>query len=159
MDKILKKAIRFFRPVYWPIIKAYYLHLSPPTYGARIILTHKGEVLFVKNSYGLKYNFPGGGISKSEDPKDGIKREVKEELGLSLSDPKYITSLVPDIEYEYRKNTIYVFTAELAGKDVSISSLEIDEIKWFGVSNPPSMGHVAWQIFEIYKDYLNKNNL
>ena len=150
MRAFLKRIISLLRPIYWPIIKAYFIIFSPETRGVRIILTHKNEILFVKNSYGLKYNFPGGGIGKSEDPEKGIKREVKEELGVDLGGVVYITSLVPDIEYEYRKNTISIFTSELPNKDIKLKSLEIADAQWLPSTNPPSMGHVAYQIFQIY---------
>ncbi len=151
MRATIKKLIRFFRPVYWPLIKAYFILFSPETKGARIILTYKNEILFIRHSYGLKYNFPGGGIGKSEDPEDGVKREVREELGIDLDKVHYITSLVPDVAYEYRKNTISIFTAELQTKDININNLEIADAQWLPLTNPPSLGHVAYQIFQLYK--------
>jgi len=149
--KIIKKIIRFFRPIYWPFVKAYFLYLSPETRGVRVILTHKGKILFIKNSYGLKYNFPGGNLSKKEIPIDGAKREVKEELGINISKLTLIDTIIPPLEFEYRKNTIYIFTSELSSKDINTNNLEIIDYKWLPVDNPPSMGYVAYQIFEVYK--------
>lgn len=149
--RILKRIIRFFRPVYWPLVKVYFVFISPETQGVRIVLTYQGEILFVKNSYGLKYNFPGGGIGRYENPEQGIRREVKEELGIDLGNILYVDSIVPALEYEYRKNTISIFTAELPDKNVYINSLEVEDVQWFTLSSIPSMGHAAYQIFQIYK--------
>lgn len=151
MRNILKRIIKYCRPFYWPFVKAYFLYFSPETQGVRIILTHKGEILLIKNSYGLKYNFPGGGIGKNEDPEAGIRREVKEELGISLKEVVYLDSIVPDIEYEYRKNTISIFTSELESKDITINNLEVEDAQWFDLDRRFSLGHVAYQIFELYK--------
>lgn len=151
MRSILKRIIKYFRPIYWPFVKAYFLIFSPETRGVRIILTHQGEVLFIKNTYGLKYNFPGGGLGKNEDPELGIRREVKEELGIDLKDIVYLDSVIPDIKYEYRKNTISIFTAELENKNISINSLEVADAQWLPKGKQPPLGHVAYQIFELYK--------
>ncbi len=151
MKNVLKRIIRYCRPLYWPFIKAYFLYISPETQGVRIILTCKDEILFIKNSYGLKYNFPGGNIGKDGDPEKGIRREVKEELGIDLGEVTYLDRIVPDIKYEYRKNTISIFTSELENKNISINNLEVEEVIWSHKENPPSLGHVAYQIFELYK--------
>jgi 8-oxo-dGTP pyrophosphatase MutT (NUDIX family) len=150
MRRTIKRFIKFFRPIYWPFVKAYYLYLSPETRGVRIVLTYKGEILFVKNSYGLKYNFPGGNIGKNENAEFGAKREVKEELGIDLKSLIFLGNIVPPLEYEYRKNTISIFTSELINKDIHINNVEIETYKWLLVTNPPSMGHTANQIFEFY---------
>lgn len=152
MKNILKRIIRYCRPLYWPFVKAYFLYISPETWGVRIILTHKGQILFIKNSYGLKYNFPGGGIGKNEDPEVGIRREVKEELGIDLGEVVYLDSIVPDIKYEYRKNTISIFTSELNNKDITINNLEVESAQWLDPSGRIPLGHVAYQVLELYKN-------
>lgn len=148
--RTLKRIIRFFRPVYWPLVKAYYTFISPETRGVRIILTHQDEILFVKNSYGLKYSFPGGNINKNENAEVGAKREAKEELGINIENLIFLGNIIPPLEFEYRENTISIFTSELPNKDVKINNLEIEDFKWLSINNPPSMGHTATQIFEFY---------
>jgi 8-oxo-dGTP pyrophosphatase MutT (NUDIX family) len=154
MKKLLKRTIKFFRPMYWPFIKAYFRFLSPETRGVRVILTYDGEILFIKSSYGLKYTFPGGNLGKHENAMAGGIREVKEEIGIELQSLNFLGTLIPPIEFEYRKNTISIFTAELPHRDIKINNLEISDFKWLPVANPPSMGHVACQIFELYKTCL-----
>jgi len=150
MKRKIKRFIRFLRPIYWPLVKAYFMYLSPETRGVKIILTHKGEILFIKNSYGLKYNLPGGNLGKNEDPKQGAIREVKEELGIDIKEPTFLGEVIPLLEFEYRKNTISVFTVELPNKNISINNLEVLDFKWLS-TDPPSIGHTANQVLEFYK--------
>ena len=158
MKRIIKKIIGFFRPIYWPLVKIYFLILSPETRGVKIIITNRGDVLFVKNSYGIKYNFPGGNLAKLEEPVVGAKREVKEELGIDVNDLKFLGTIIPPIEFEYRKNTISIFKVEIPSRKININNFEIAEAKWLPISNPPSMGHVACQIFEFYKNHTSNTN-
>lgn len=47
-----------------------------------LIKNDKGEVLVVKEKSD-KWDLPGGGLNHDEEPLDGLKREILEELGVS----------------------------------------------------------------------------
>ena len=57
-----------------------------PLAGCAVVITNlSGEVLLLRHSYGPKvWALPGGGLGKDEDPEDAARREVAEELGLTL---------------------------------------------------------------------------
>lgn len=122
-----------------------------------MILTHKGEILFIKSSYGLKYNFPGGNLNRQENPETGAIREIREELGIEVDELNFLGTIIPPLEFEYRKNTISIFTAELSSRSIKINNLEVSDFKWLPQDNPPSMGHVAYQIFNFYKNEQGRN--
>lgn len=153
---LIKKTINLFRPIYWPLVKLYFRFFNNETRGVRVILKNNNEILFVKTSYGLKFNFPGGNLAKDEDAEAGARREVKEELGIEIGRLEFLGTIVPPIEFEYRKNTISIFTAEVPNRDISINNLEISEVKWSPISSPPTMGPVATQIFEYYRQRVVK---
>ncbi len=51
----------------------------------RVAIVHDGKVLMVKNWYNSgQWQLPGGGIKTDESPLEAAKREVKEEINLSL---------------------------------------------------------------------------
>lgn len=47
-----------------------------------LIRDDKGQILLVKEKSD-KWDLPGGGLDHGEDPEDGIKREILEEIGIS----------------------------------------------------------------------------
>lgn len=58
----------------------------PSAYG---IVFRKGKVLLVKENE--KYHLPGGGIDIGESPEVAVLREVKEETGCTIANPKLIS--------------------------------------------------------------------
>lgn len=48
----------------------------------RGIITHAGKTLFVQHTERDFYNFPGGHLDYGEDPRECIRRELLEELGV-----------------------------------------------------------------------------
>ena len=49
--------------------------------GRRVLLTQREE----GDTYGLCWEFPGGKIEDGEDPREALKRELREELGIEVS--------------------------------------------------------------------------
>lgn len=55
---------------------------------ACLIYNERGEILLEKRSDNGKYCLPGGSINFDETVLEGLKREVKEETGISLKEAK-----------------------------------------------------------------------
>lgn len=53
---------------------------------AAIFFNEKNELLIVKPNYKKEWLVPGGTVEAFESPKAGCVREIKEEIGLDLSD-------------------------------------------------------------------------
>ena len=50
-----------------------------------VITNFSGDVLLLRHSYGPDvWSLPGGGIGAKEDPEDAARREIQEELGLTM---------------------------------------------------------------------------
>jgi ADP-ribose pyrophosphatase YjhB (NUDIX family) len=58
--------------------------------GAYAVLAHDGRILLTRLSYTKVWTLPGGGIDHGEDPVDAVRREVHEETGLPLTDPRLL---------------------------------------------------------------------
>ncbi len=72
------------RITYFATYPALALYLSKD-HRTRLVICHGNHVLLVRSwlSNG-KWDLPGGGLHRHEDPLAGVLREVSEELGLSL---------------------------------------------------------------------------
>ena len=55
-----------------------------------LILNEKSELLIVKPSYKDHWSVPGGVIDENESPRNACVREVKEEIGLDIENPKFL---------------------------------------------------------------------
>mgnify|MGYP000916820515 CR=1 FL=1 len=138
------KIILQLRKIYWFICR-------PKTQGVKVVIECKDEILMIKNTYGKNvWTFPGGGIEKDEDPITAAKREVKEEVGIIISDLRDVGKL--SNEREYKRDTIYCFQALVDTKLVSTNLNEIKEAFWFNKNHLPSdMSSISMQIYENYE--------
>ena len=102
---------------------------------AGVISNEKGEVLVLDHVLrpASGWGLPGGFMQHFEQPAEALKREIREETGLELT----------DIEF-YRMRTLkrhieVIFTANSSG-DGSVRSREITAIRWFRPDAlPPEM--------------------
>jgi len=132
------------------LFRIYWFLFRPVSAGVKVVLTYRGEVLVVRHTYGMKrYTFPGGGVEKMETPEKAAIREIKEELGVNLEEVIFCGSFIST--EEYKKDTVYVYTAELDGKNIIIDGIEIQEASWFFKKELPHLGPVATRVYELYE--------
>ncbi len=105
----------------------------------------------IRNSYGKnEWTFPGGGIKKNETPEAAAKREVSEEVGISIQDIKPIGEFISELEY--KKDRIFCFSAEVNNKNFVIQESEILEAKWFSSINlPNNISSIAVRVLKFWK--------
>ena len=83
----MKRLIAIALPLAGLARLAYRFLLRPKTRGAKVILVNGGEVLLLRHTYEFgRYGLPGGGLDGDEEPLAGLKRELREELGIELAD-------------------------------------------------------------------------
>jgi len=115
--------------------------LSPSfTVGAMCFIERSdGALLLVRHTYRDRWGVPGGLLQKGEDVDVGVRREVREEVGLDielLGEPAVVVDAAP-------QRVDVVFRAALAdGQDpdaVQLGSAEIVEARWFGPAELPEL--------------------
>lgn len=109
------------------------------SYGTVIIRKEGKKILYLLlyrksyEHYKEMWDFPRGLIEKGETPEEDIKREVKEETG--ISDIKFIKGFKEKVDWFYKKEgkTIFkeatYYLAETKEKDVKLS-FEHDYFRW-----------------------------
>ena len=104
-----------------------YPRISP----AMMVLVRKGpEILLARhtNSPTQFFTALAGFLEAGESIEDAIHREVFEEVGLQVRDPKYFGSQ----PWPFPHSLMIAFTAEYAGGEIRVQEDEIAEARWFG---------------------------
>jgi len=138
----MKLWTRLGRIAYWSVWPGSWLYLRGSR-RARLLLICGDEVLLVNNWLGAgKWNLPGGGLHKGEDPKLGLLREVFEETGIRLG-PAGLRLLAeePYRIHGFRYNCSY-YTAYVRSKPPTVRRWpEITDITWIPRNNASPQAH------------------
>ncbi len=73
----------------------HFIHYDNPVPAAGALVEHDGKYLILKRGYAPKqghWDLPGGYIESTEHPADAIKRELKEETGLAVTNLRILAS-------------------------------------------------------------------
>ena len=88
------------------------------------ILFYTEDKILLLQKPSKKWQLPGGHLKEDETPEKGLRREVKEETGITDFKPKLLKT--------FNKN--YLYTAQIETAHIKISSEHID-YKWLSVSD------------------------
>lgn len=100
------------------------------TRGVKVmVFNERGELLLVRNSYGKTqlWLLPGGGIHRGESPGTAAAREVREEVGVALTDLTAFGTYVS--EAEGKRDTVHLFTASTA-EEPRADGVEVTEARF-----------------------------
>jgi 8-oxo-dGTP diphosphatase len=116
------RQLHRLRRVYWFVFR-------PRTTGVKCVVMHDGAWLMIRNTYGrAHWTFPGGGVERDEAPDAAAIREVGEEVGIALDTVRPVGDYYN--EREYKRDTVYCFTASIDRPDFVIDPAEIAEAHW-----------------------------
>ena len=130
-----------------PLAQAWFALWGIAHVGAKCVVTHGGELLLVRHTYGdrRRWDFPGGFVRAAEDPVAGAGRELREELGLSVGVGELEPLGALELRLGRRTDTIHYFRVELADRAVVRDPVELAEVAWFAPGALPARlgAHVA----------------
>jgi len=102
-----------------------------------IIERDDGRWLMVKPAYRKGWALPGGLLNKGEHPESGVRRELREELGLNViitGEPWVIfDAALRRIDIVFRSTLVPGFDPD----SVEISSAELSDARWVDPDDPP----------------------
>lgn len=154
MNKHRQNLISVVNFFIFPLVLTYWFIFRPKYYGAVCVIKSGNEILLAKHSYGRKrWGLPGGSLKKRETPRDGIIREIHEEVGVR---PKEIVEGGRFTEItSYVHNVVYWFIADVDSKDFFSDNNEITQAKWFNIDNlPTELGPISKRAIDLYKHHV-----
>ena len=99
-----------------------------------VVRDARGRVLLLKHRFrpGAGWGMPGGFIERGEQPEEGLRRELREEIGLEVEQLKLFCTRA----FKKSKQVEIVFCCHAVGDPAQLS-LEIQEAVWFLPSEFP----------------------
>ena len=127
-----------------------------PIAGVNLVLTNAaGEILLLRHSYGPKvWALPGGGLKPGEDPAAAARREVDEELGVSLDGLETIGTLEERLSGV--PHTAHLFTA-MCDRQPEPDGREVIEARFFALQSlPDRLGDISKRRIAIYERFVRE---
>lgn len=114
--------------------------VRPRIRGVKCVLTSGDRVLLVRHTYGPPtWDLPGGTAKRGEPPRETARREMAEELGVTLDGLVDLGTLSGRIDR--RSDTMHCFHAEIPDDELTLDLAEIEKVQWFPRDRlPPNVG-------------------
>lgn len=94
------------------------------------IITHNSKILICRDVKDTLWEIPGGRVSVSdESPAEGLKREIKEELGIEISEPRAFFTCFSWHEHSQQKQYLAAYIAAATSETLTLSE-EVGEARW-----------------------------
>lgn len=126
----------------------HYPHLHPAVIvlvedGERVLLTRKPEWVLGR------YSLVAGFVDNGESLETTVRREVREEVGVDVTDIRYVGSQ----NWPFPSQLMIGFVAAYAGGEITIDREELEDARWFPRDNlpqGPSRHSIARYILDTY---------
>lgn len=107
-----------------------------------VIIYYKDKIFLMRSPKWSKWIIPGGGIEDGESEEDTLRREIREEMNIEVSNIVKLGEKIKEPSNDFRDNSLRIhfidFMAE--GKsDKIIPNEEISEYGWFTVEEALKM--------------------
>ena len=118
-------------------LRVYWFVIRPTTDGAKCLLTRGDRILLVRHTYGRsEWDLPGGTVARDEPPLTTARREMHEELGITIDDWVSVGTLKARVHHH--PNWLHCFHAELPAGELVVDPGEIAATGWFELNALPS---------------------
>ena len=129
-------------------LRVYWFLFRPTMNGVKCVLTDGDQVLLVRHTYGPRgWDLPGGSIKSGEPPASAARREMYEELGVSVDSWRLLGEL--EVQIDYRTDCVHCFQAELPSPQLTLDPGELSDAGWFRRTELPKLGRYTRQILAL----------
>jgi 8-oxo-dGTP pyrophosphatase MutT (NUDIX family) len=124
-----------------------------PRVTAKIILVHGDSLLLCNQAGEPIWHLPGGGIEGRESPEQALRRELREEVGLSLAWASPVTTLDASWQpfgnlHDTVRETMHLFAGQLQGMTPEgiVKHEKGLNLRWFPLAHVMPMEGPAFQV-------------
>ncbi|HKV33689.1 MAG TPA: NUDIX hydrolase [Pyrinomonadaceae bacterium] len=105
---------------------------------AALIFNDAGQILLLKHHFrpGSGWGIPGGFLELGEQPEQALRRELREEIGLEVSQVEIFTAR----SFKKPRQVEIVFRARTNTRvaQLKLSTMEVERAEWFSVKSLPA---------------------
>jgi 8-oxo-dGTP pyrophosphatase MutT (NUDIX family) len=127
----LRAAARVGLRLAYPPLRLFWFVARTKIHGVQCVIERDDEVLLVRHTYGdrRRWELPGGAIKRGEPARDAAVREVREELGVVLTDWRELGDVA--VHVDGRGGVLTCFATVVDGLAARIDEVELEELRWF----------------------------
>jgi 8-oxo-dGTP pyrophosphatase MutT (NUDIX family) len=112
------------------LLRVWWFVRRPSLHGVKCVLTDGDRVLLVRHTYGRRdWDLPGGSPKRGERFRDAARREMHEELGLTIDGWTDLGGI--DALTYNRHDTLHVFHARIDAPRLTLDLGELAAAEWF----------------------------
>jgi 8-oxo-dGTP pyrophosphatase MutT (NUDIX family) len=112
------------------VLTIFWVLRAPRLNGAKCVITDGERVLLVRHTYGRGWwDLPGGGMRAGEPAIEAARREMREELGIDVTDWTLIGEIGATIHR--RSDTLHCFHVDLDAPALTLDLGELAAAWWF----------------------------
>lgn len=109
------------------------------TVGIRaLVINDQQQVLLVRHTYRDGWHTPGGGVDRGEGIYEALARELREEVGIELTEKPVIFGVYHNIWRGRHDYPILMLVRSFDGVPRVCDPVEIAEVAWFDIDNLPN---------------------
>jgi NAD+ diphosphatase len=111
----------------------YFPRINP----AVITLVHRGSEILLAHGHRMRpgfYALVAGFVEAGETLEEAVTREVREEVGVEVTDIRYFGSQA----WPFPSQLMVGFTARYAGGDIRVQESEVTDARWFSIDALPT---------------------
>lgn len=125
-----------------------------PNVTLKILIKYKNTILILRHKNGV-YDFPGGQLEFRESLKDGLARELKEELDYNLNTKPALIHVWNYISENNRRHSVMIYYICIINKKPKLESPEKSEVLWL---NKERLRHIIKDHFFVERIYSWRKN-